>query len=296
MVIRQLALLLAVASSLGSSFVQAQEVEISTLRCVVTGKPAKEECVAAFNFGKVYLCSDDCVEAVEQDAKRRSRGEYVARANHQLVLTKQYEVKGCYCGKPDPLQQGRVSDVDGVDVGFCCESCQAAVDAQTDVQGKLDLVFAYLPFKKAYRKTTSPYFRKGIKCFMMPKKNVRNRYTIEHHEGTVFLCCANCIKKYRKDVAKHSPQCNHQLVLTGQFEQIKCPITGGEIDPSIEVEVVGVKVRLADPAAREQLEAAGDDESKIALVFEDGRFLRAFAKRPSVNAPTDVDDAGSAPR
>jgi len=267
-----------------ASDLPAQDVDLTGVKCPVKGGPAKADVYVNYNYAVVYLCCAKCKAAFVEDMKLRSKGEYVARANHQLVVTGQYQQRACICGEGVPEKREFVSDVGGAEVAFFSAACKQKFDDAGGLAGKLEMAFAYSPFKKLFKKVESPFFQADLKCFMMPKKNVRSKYSVYHNGGTVFLCCSKCVRRYLRDSSEYVVSCNHQLVRTGQFEQRKCPISGGAMNPAVQVDVAGVVVKLADKAAKAKVEAAADDDAKAELLFSAEAFKVAFSKKATAKA------------
>ena len=104
----------------------------------------------------------------------------------------------------------------------------------------------------------------------------------EHHvaykEAEVYFCCPNCPKAFEKDTAKFAPKANHQLVLTEQFEQTKCPLTGQKLNPEQTVTVAEVEVQFCCGNCKGKVAKAEGDE-QVELVFADKAFDKAFQKK-----------------
>ncbi|MEM8735686.1 MAG: hypothetical protein AAGG44_15740, partial [Planctomycetota bacterium] len=77
----------------------------------------------------------------------KSKEKLAAKANHQLVATKQYKQEAC------PIS-GRALDpalnvkVQGVEVGFCCGGCKSSTE-KLDAEEQIAKVFSEKAFKKA---------------------------------------------------------------------------------------------------------------------------------------------------
>ncbi len=248
----------------------AQQLPEGT-KCVVAGKTAKAEAVADYRGGKVYMCCDHCVETFAKDSTK-----FATVANEQLVQTGQFKQTAC------PISGGGVDEeqfceVDGVKVLFCCGKCKAKVES-AEGDAKRELVFANASFEKSYAMKPA-YDLTDIKCFMMPKKDVKEAKSVDHRDGKVFFCCPGCVKKWNKDPAKFETLANLQLVKTGQFKQTKCPISGGDIDETQFSEVDGVKVSFCCGNCKGKVDSASSDEAKRELVFGAKMFEKGFAKQ-----------------
>ena len=99
--------------------------------------------------------------------------------------------------------------------------------------------------------------------------------TADYKGAKVYFCCENCPKAFEKDTAKFAEKANAQLVATGQFKQVKCPLTGGKLNPEAKAEVAGVTVNFCCNNCKGKVaEAKGDEQLK--LVFADKAFDKGF--------------------
>jgi hypothetical protein len=99
--------------------------------------------------------------------------------------------------------------------------------------------------------------------------------TAEYKNGKVYFCCENCPKAFAKDSAKFAVKANQQLVATGQTNQLKCPLSGGKINPDATSEVGGVKVSFCCNDCKGKVDGAKGD-AQAELVFSDTAFEKAF--------------------
>jgi YHS domain-containing protein len=242
------------------------------LKCVVAGKPAKASAAADYRGGKVYVCCEHCVESFTKDPSK-----HATMANMQLVQTGQFKQTQCPISGGD-VEAEQSLEVGGVKVAFCCGKCKAKVESADSVEAKAELVFSDKMFEKSFEQEPA-YDLTDIKCFMMPKRDVKEAKSVDHHDGKVFFCCPGCVKKWNKDPAKYETMANLQLVKTGQFEQKKCPISGGDIDEAQSLEVDGVKVCFCCDKCKGKVETAATDEAKRELVFGKKMFENGFAKK-----------------
>jgi len=261
------ALLVAVSLSVSAN---AQQLPEGT-KCFVGGKPAKVEAVADYRGGKVFLCCDHCAETFTKDTEK-----FATLANHQLVATGQFEQTGC------PISGGDVDaeqfvEVSGVKVFMCCDKCKAKVESAASEEEKQKLVFANAAFEKAFA-LKPKWDLTDVKCFMMPKKDVKEGKAVDHRDGKVFFCCPGCVKKWNKAPAKFETAANLQLVMTGQYKQTKCPISGGDLDKEQFVEVDGIKVHFCCGKCKGKVAEAATDEAKRELVFSAKMFENGFEK------------------
>lgn len=104
------------------------------VKCPVSGKAVNPKATVEYNGGKVYFCCNNCPKAFKADTAK-----YAAKANHQLVQTKQLTQVACpITGKPTKAETA--IEVGGVSVAFCCNNCKGKVNAATGDE-QLELVF-----------------------------------------------------------------------------------------------------------------------------------------------------------
>jgi len=112
--------------------------------CPVSNKAAKKDQKVAYKGKEVYFCCAGCPDAFKKDTAK-----FAAKANHQLVGTKQAKqakcpIKGTKCNPKHTV------DVAGVKVAFCCPGCKGkAAEASGDDQ--IALLFGDKTFKKAFK-------------------------------------------------------------------------------------------------------------------------------------------------
>jgi YHS domain-containing protein len=134
-----------VALFLTYSAIQAEDKKADTVKCPVAGKVVKlaDAKSSEYKGGKVYFCCAGCQGKFEKDTAK-----YAAKANHQLVATKQAKLVKCpIAGKA--LNPATKIDVAGVAVCFCCNGCKGkAVKAKGDAQ--IELIFNDEAFAKGF--------------------------------------------------------------------------------------------------------------------------------------------------
>ncbi len=95
------------------------KVDLKGIKCPVSGKAAKDidGSSVAHNGGKVYFCCANCPKAFAS-ATGEKKAVLGAKANHQLVATKQAKQTKCPI-KVKPINPAQSVKVAGVKVGFC---------------------------------------------------------------------------------------------------------------------------------------------------------------------------------
>jgi len=248
---------------------QAQELP-EGLKCIVASETdATAKTTADYRDGKVFMCCKECAKSFTED-----NSKYATLANQQLVLTGQFEQTGCPIAGGGDVDEEVFVEVGGVKVYVCCEKCKAKIESTEDENEKRELVFADEVFEKSFAKKSSVDLT-DVKCFIMPKRDVKESKAVEHLDGKVFFCCPGCIKKWNKSPETFTTVANLQLVQTGQYEQTKCPISGGDLDDEQVVEVDGMKVKFCCEHCVAKVTAATTDDAKRELVFGEKRFAKA---------------------
>ncbi len=117
----------------------------------------------------------------------------------------------------------------------------------------------------------------GVKCLVAGSQPAKAANASDYKGGKVFFCCGNCKKKFDDAPAALSVKANHQLVLTGQAKQAKCPLSGGPCKEDKVVEVGGAKVFFCCDNCKGKVAGAKGDE-QAALVFSDAAFEKGGFK------------------
>lgn len=122
---------------------QEKKEEAFKPMCPVSGMAAETSVAVEYKGAKLFFCCPGCPGEFEKDAAK-----FAAKANHQLVGTKQAVAAKCpLAGRP--LNPETAIDVQGVKVAFCCDNCKGkAVAAKGDEQ--LALVFGDAAFAKGF--------------------------------------------------------------------------------------------------------------------------------------------------
>ena len=113
----------------------------------------------------------------------------------------------------------------------------------------------------------------GVKCMMMPAKPVKEDKFVEYKDAKVYFCCPGCVKKFSTDAKPFAAKANHQLALTKQYEQKKCPLSGGDIDSEQSVTVGDVKVGFCCGNCKGKAEKMEGD-AQVEALFGDDAFKK----------------------
>lgn len=117
----------------------------------------------------------------------------------------------------------------------------------------------------------------GVKCLVAGSKAASKEQSADHKGGKVFFCCGNCKKAFETSPAKFAVKANHQLVVTGQAKQTKCPLSGIACKEDKVVDVAGAKVYFCCENCQGKVASAKGDE-QAELVFSDKAFEKAGFK------------------
>ncbi len=99
--------------------------------------------------------------------------------------------------------------------------------------------------------------------------------SVDYRGGKVYFCCAGCVPKFNENKEKYSTKANQQLVVTGQFTQVGCPLSGGKCNPDSNLEVGGVKVCFCCNGCKGKV-AAKEGDAQLGMVFADAAFDKSY--------------------
>jgi hypothetical protein len=102
-------------------------------------------------------------------------------------------------------------------------------------------------------------------------------HAAKYKDGQVYFCCDDCPKAFEAKVKKFAAAANAQLVASGQYKEVKCPFSGGKLNPATSVEVAGVNVTFCCEKCQAKVTKA-NKEARVKMVFNDKSFDKAFAK------------------
>lgn len=104
---------------------------------------------------------------------------------------------------------------------------------------------------------------------------VSKEAAVDYKGGKVHFCCPGCIPKFKENTAKYQAKANEQLVLSGQFKQVGCPLSGGKLNPATKTKVCGIDVCFCCKNCQGKV-AKAEAEKQCEMVFVKG-FDKAFA-------------------
>lgn len=100
---------------------------------------------------------------------------------------------------------------------------------------------------------------------------------VEFEGGKVYFCCEKCVAAFEKDSTKMAAKSRHQMVVTGQFEQKACPLSGGPTKAETTFDVAGTKIAFCCENCQGKAKKAGDDVAAV-LFGDKEKFAKAFTK------------------
>jgi YHS domain-containing protein len=107
---------------------------------------------------------------------------------------------------------------------------------------------------------------------------VSKEHLAEHNGGRVYFCCDMCAKTFAAKTNEFAAKANLQLVQSGQFKLVKCPLEGYTLNPITAMEVGGVKLLFCCKGCKNEVRAAKTEDERINLVFNDKAFKKGFEK------------------
>jgi len=93
--------------------------------------------------------------------------------------------------------------------------------------------------------------------------------------GKVYFRCGGCKAAFEKEPEKFATKANLQLVLTGQFVQKGCPMSGGKVNPETKMTLCGAKVGFCCKGCQGKV-AKAEGDAKLDLIFGAKAFKKGF--------------------
>ncbi len=123
----------------------------------------------------------------------------------------------------------------------------------------------------------------GIKCIVSGENNAVTEHAAKHLDGKVFFCCNHCKTKFENDPEDYLVKANHQLVLTGQYVQTMCPITGLDIVEGSEIKLCGTVVGFCCNRCKGSLQSAVSAKAQAELIFTASAFSKGYTRKRDLN-------------
>lgn len=112
-------------------------------------------------------------------------------------------------------------------------------------------------------------------CPVAKTKAAKEDKSVEYKGAKVYFCCGGCPEAFKKDTAKFATRANMQLVQTGQAKQVKCPLSGQDLDAATKIKVGDAEVAFCCGKCKAKTEAAKGDE-QLEIVYSDKAFEKGF--------------------
>ncbi len=106
-------------------------------------------------------------------------------------------------------------------------------------------------------------------------------HVAQHNGGKVYFCSGKCAKAFAAKSDEFAAKANLQLVQSGQFKLVKCPLEGYTLNPITAMEVGGVKVLFCCKGCKNEVRLAKSEDERINLVFSNKAFKKGFEKSPT---------------
>ena len=111
---------------------------LAETKCPMSGKPIDAEEFVEYKSSKVYMCCGNCVKGFAEKVKTDET--LAAKANHQLVATKQARQVKCALNGKGKINKKTLTKFASTEVGFCCKNCKGKFDEMED-DAKVQTVF-----------------------------------------------------------------------------------------------------------------------------------------------------------
>lgn len=120
----------------------------------------------------------------------------------------------------------------------------------------------------------------GIKC-VVSGQAANKDYWCKFKKGKIFFDCNASRRKFLSEKTSFIIKANHQLAVTGQYVQIKCPIKLAAIDSQRQIKksVAGVELQFCCEACQKQLVDKANAHEQIRFIFDNQRFNAIFQAR-----------------
>ncbi len=121
-----------------------------------------------------------------------------------------------------------------------------------------------------------------LKCPVSGKAASKD-HALAYKDGEVYFCCDKCPNAFKENTAKYATKANLQLVASGQYKEVKCPLTGKALNPETATKISGVSVEFCCNGCKGRVAALKKKGAKLNLVFNDEAFAKGFEKVPAAD-------------
>lgn len=108
-------------------------------------------------------------------------------------------------------------------------------------------------------------------------KAINKEVSADFEGGKVYFCCEGCPPAFEKDSAKFAAKARHQMCLTGQLEQVHCPIAHKAFKAEQSANVGGVEVKFCCGGCKGKV-AKMSPEEQVEACFGKADCFKAAAK------------------
>lgn len=122
----------------------------------------------------------------------------------------------------------------------------------------------------------------GVKCIVTGDRGANDKHASKHLDGDVYFCCQRCKSTYDADPKKFATKANHQLVVSGQYVQTRCPSGKKITDNQRKMSVMGVNVIFCDENQMMKVSDASGQQ-KAEMMFGGDAFAQTFSKLNTVD-------------
>ena len=144
------------------------------------------------------------------------------------------------------------------------------------------------------RKTSKPPLLKELLSARCPVtgNRVSAEASLDYLGGKVFFDSQDSIREFKRNRSQYEAKARAQLVLTGQYKQVGCPVDGKDLSLGIKAKILGVDVRFCSAQCAKKVRQASLDD-RLEWVFVKG-FNRGFAAKQEATVArqsgTDPDE------
>lgn len=140
----------------------------------------------------------------------------------------------------------------------------------------------------------------GVKCLIDGAQSVSMQHAASYRGSTIYFASSKSLNFFKASVSTQissnrflsSPhqaerqarllaRANHQLVLLGQWKQVRCPVTGKAVDPEFSSLIAGVEIQFADANALLTVNQLPCLAAQGEMIFRDKFFDQAFERTVS---------------
>ena len=138
--------LLALVALTATGVVANYDEALKGVKCLFADKDVNPEKSAEWKEGKVYFCCGNCQGKFSKMSKE-DKEKVAAKANAQLVASKQYVQKACPFSGGELNAETKIK-VGAAEVAFCCNNCKGKAE-KMEGDEQVEALFGEKAFKAA---------------------------------------------------------------------------------------------------------------------------------------------------